>query len=129
MFSDQVKPLVPEWANQELKQESCPRKNGLVEGWFPLSDQSGISCNLMESMRLFDCLSRCASYDFILVQNVCLFCMCRLLHAAPEEERAEELSDAEQDLTNCLSELYESSTAGSNGNQRSKKREYIKQYL
>lgn len=67
VFPDQVKPLVPEWAGQELKQESCPRKNGLVEGWFPLSDQSGISCNLMESMRLFDCLSRCASYDFISV--------------------------------------------------------------
>ncbi|KAI7811939.1 treslin [Triplophysa rosa] len=94
--SDQVKPLVPDWANQELKQESCPRNNGLVEGWFPLSNQSGISCNLMESMRL--------------------------LHAAPEEEHAEELSDSEQDLTSCLSELYESSTAGSNGNQRSNKR-------
>lgn len=95
--SDQVKlPLVPDWANQELKQESCSRKNGLVEGWFPLSDQSGISCNLMESMRL--------------------------LHAAPEEEHAEDLSDSEQDLTSCLSELYQSSTAGSNGNQRSKKR-------
>lgn len=68
-FPDQVKPLVPDWASQELKQESCPRNNGLVEGWFPLSDQSGISCNLMESMRLFvfDCLSRCSFYDFISV--------------------------------------------------------------
>lgn len=51
-FSDQVKmPLVPDWADQELKQGSCSRRNGVVEGWFPLSDQSGISCNLMESMR------------------------------------------------------------------------------
>lgn len=56
--------------------------------------------------------------------------MCRLLHAAPEEEHAEELSDSEQDLTSCLSELYESSTAGSNGNQRSNKREdTIRQFL
>ncbi len=51
-FPDQVKlPFVPDWANQELKQGSCLRRNGLVEGWFPLSDQSGISCHLMESMR------------------------------------------------------------------------------
>lgn len=50
--------------------------------------------------------------------------MCRLLHAAPEEEHTEILSDSEQDLTSCLSELYQSSTAGSNGNQKSKKREY-----
>jgi len=51
-FPDQVKiPLVPDWADQELKQGSCSRRNGVVEGWFPLSDQSGISSNLMESMR------------------------------------------------------------------------------
>ncbi len=51
-FPDQVKlPFVPDWANQELKQGSCLRRNGLVEEWFPLSDQSGISCHLMESMR------------------------------------------------------------------------------
>ncbi|KAA0724360.1 Treslin TopBP1-interacting checkpoint and replication regulator [Triplophysa tibetana] len=42
--------------------------------------------------------------------------------SAPEEEHAEELSDSEQDLTSCLSELYESSTGGSNVNQRSNKR-------
>lgn len=57
-------PLVPDWANQELKQRSSSRSNGMVEGWFPLSDQSGISCHLMESMRFgifqsFFCLSRC----------------------------------------------------------------------
>uniref|UniRef100_A0A8C1Q4I8 Treslin N-terminal domain-containing protein n=1 Tax=Cyprinus carpio TaxID=7962 RepID=A0A8C1Q4I8_CYPCA len=96
--SDQVKlPFVPDWANQELKQGSCLRRNGLVERWFPLSDQSGISCHLMESMRL--------------------------LHAAPEEEeREEEYSDTQQEITSSLSELYQSSTAGSTGNLRSKKR-------
>ncbi|CAM4734760.1 unnamed protein product [Leuciscus chuanchicus] len=96
--SDQVKmPLVPDWADQELKQGSCSRRNGVVEGWFPLSDQSGISCNLMESMRL--------------------------LHAAPEvEEQGEEYSDTQQEITSSLSELYQSNTAGSSGNLRSKKR-------
>ncbi|XP_051979224.1 treslin [Xyrauchen texanus] len=97
-YSEEVKlPLVPDWANQELKQGSCARRNGLVEGWFPLSDQSGISCHLMESMKL--------------------------LNAAPEEEEhGEEYSDTHQELTSCLSELYQSSAAGSSGNQRSKKR-------
>ncbi|XP_043083123.1 treslin isoform X2 [Puntigrus tetrazona] len=96
--SDQVKlPFVPDWAKQELKQESCLRRNGLLEGWFPLSDQSGISCHLMESMRL--------------------------LNAAPEEEeREEEYSDTQQEITSSLSELYQSSTAGSSGTLRSKKR-------
>lgn len=96
--SDQVKmPLVPDWADQELKQGSCSRRNGVVEGWFPLSDQSGISCHLMESMRL--------------------------LHAAPEEEeQGEEYSDTQQEITSSLSELYQSNTAGSSGNLRSKKR-------
>ncbi|XP_016115844.1 treslin-like isoform X2 [Sinocyclocheilus grahami] len=96
--SEQVKsPFVPDWANQDLKQGSCSRRNVLVEGWFPLSDQSGISCHLMESMRL--------------------------LHAAPEEEEwGEEYSDTQQEITSSLSELYQSSTAGSSGNLRSKKR-------
>uniref|UniRef100_A0A8C2KAU1 Treslin N-terminal domain-containing protein n=1 Tax=Cyprinus carpio TaxID=7962 RepID=A0A8C2KAU1_CYPCA len=93
-LSDQVKSsFVPDWANQDLKQRSCSRRNVLVEGWFPLSDQSGISCHLMESMSL--------------------------LHAAPEEE---ECSDTQQEITSSLSELYQSSTAGSSGNLRSKKR-------
>uniref|UniRef100_A0A8C1W603 Treslin N-terminal domain-containing protein n=1 Tax=Cyprinus carpio TaxID=7962 RepID=A0A8C1W603_CYPCA len=93
-LSDQVKSsFVPDWVNQDLKQGSCSRRNVLVEGWFPLSDQSGISCHLMESMRL--------------------------LHAAPEEE---ECSDTQQEITSSLSELYQSSTAGSSGNLRSKKR-------
>lgn len=52
-------------------------------------------------------------------------CMYRLLHAAPEEEeREEEYSDTQQEITSSLSELYQSSTAGSTGNLRSKKREY-----
>lgn len=90
-------PLVPDWANQELKQRSSSRINGMVEGWFPLSDQSGISCHLMESMRL--------------------------LYAAPEEEeKGEEYSDTQQEITSSLSELYQSSTAGSSGSLRSKKR-------
>lgn len=61
---------------------------------------------------------------FILVLKD-LFYMYRLLHAAPEEEeREEEYSDTQQEITSSLSELYQSSTAGSSGNLRSKKREY-----
>lgn len=48
--------------------------------------------------------------------------MFRLLHAAPEEEEpGEEYSDTQQEITSSLSELYQSSTAGSSGNLRSKK--------
>ncbi len=51
--------------------------------------------------------------------------MYRLLHAAPEEEeREEEYSDTQQEITSSLSELYQTSIAGSSGNLRSKKREY-----
>ncbi|RXN17235.1 treslin-like isoform X1 [Labeo rohita] len=47
----------------------------------------------------------------------------RLLHAAPEEEeQGEEYSDTQQEITSSLSELYQSNTAGSSGNLRSKKR-------
>ncbi|TRY54824.1 hypothetical protein DNTS_001792 [Danionella cerebrum] len=89
--------LVPDWANQELKQGSFSRGCDMVEAWFPLSDQSGISCNLMESIRL--------------------------LHAAPEEgEQGELCSEALQEITSSLSELYQSTTAGSSGSVRSKKR-------
>lgn len=51
--------------------------------------------------------------------------MYRLLHAAPEvEEQEEEYSDTQQEITSRLSELYQSNTAGSSGNLRSKKSTY-----
>ncbi|KAJ3595855.1 hypothetical protein NHX12_002267 [Muraenolepis orangiensis] len=77
---------VPVWAQQELSRFSSPMKTGLVESWFPQSDQSGVSSHLMESMRL--------------------------LHAAseqPEEEEEEELSSLQQELVNSLAELYHTS--------------------
>lgn len=40
---------VPEWAQQEPKLH--PVTGGVLERWFPLSDQSGVSPHLMESMR------------------------------------------------------------------------------
>lgn len=42
-------PPVPEWAQQEVRFH--PRSSGLLESWFPLSDQAGVSSHLMESMR------------------------------------------------------------------------------
>lgn len=48
--SDQTKDhLVPEWAQQEVG--LCPLTKGVLESWFPQSDQSGVSSHLMESMR------------------------------------------------------------------------------
>lgn len=40
---------IPEWAQQELSH--CSKMAGMVESWFPQSDQSGVSSHLMESMR------------------------------------------------------------------------------
>lgn len=47
---DEVKdPPAPEWAEQELS--LGPQTANLLETWFPQSDQSGVSANLMESIR------------------------------------------------------------------------------
>ncbi|KAF3855182.1 hypothetical protein F7725_023237 [Dissostichus mawsoni] len=43
---------VPEWAQQEVRRR--PLTTGVLECWFPQSDQSGVSSHLMESMRLLD---------------------------------------------------------------------------
>ncbi|KAM6972945.1 treslin [Aplochiton taeniatus] len=92
------KPQVPEWAQQELNHWSSPQVSGLVEGWFPQSDQSGVSAHLMESMRL--------------------------LHAVAEENEeeviGEELSGLQQELVNSLAELYQ--TSKGQNDKRGKKR-------
>ncbi|XP_041073795.1 treslin-like [Polyodon spathula] len=89
-------PSIPDWAQQELSL-THPGPSALVEGWFPLSDQSGLSSNLMESIRL--------------------------LHAAPEEGELDEgkSSNPEEDLTICLSELYQGA-ASLDSEQQGKKR-------
>ncbi|GAA6091465.1 treslin [Tachysurus ichikawai] len=86
---------IPEWATQEL-QQGTDLTTELTEGWFPLSDQSGISCHLMESMRL--------------------------LHAAPEEQEHTEDDTDEQELTNSLAELYKNNKDGHSGVSKGKKR-------
>ncbi|MEQ2315101.1 hypothetical protein AMECASPLE_018767 [Ameca splendens] len=71
----------PEWALQELGYR--PQTTNMLEAWFPQSDQSGVSANLMESIRL--------------------------LHAVPDQGTDEDLSEAQQDLVSGLSELYQGS--------------------
>ncbi|XP_060770714.1 treslin isoform X2 [Neoarius graeffei] len=93
-ISEQPSPhQIPEWASQELQQWTN-RTADLAEGWFLLSDQSGISCHLMESMRL--------------------------LHAAPEEQ--EQTEDDTQELTNSLAELYQNNKDGPSSGLKGKKR-------
>ncbi|XP_038855069.1 treslin [Salvelinus namaycush] len=94
-----VEPQVPDWAQQELGHWSSPLTAGLVEGWFPHADQSGVSSHLMESMRL--------------------------LHAVPEGEtegQEEELSGPQQDLVISLAELYQRMTSQSHSDKTGKKR-------
>ncbi|KAM9495457.1 treslin [Clarias gariepinus] len=92
--SEQLSPCrIPEWATQEL-QHWTNLKTELTEGWFLLSDQSGISCHLMESMRL--------------------------LHAAPEEQ--EQTEGDTQELTNSLAELYRNNKDGPSNGLKGKKR-------
>ncbi|CAB1331720.1 unnamed protein product, partial [Coregonus sp. 'balchen'] len=94
-----TEPQVPDWAQQELSHWSSPLTTGLVEGWFPHADQSGVSSHLMESMRL--------------------------LHAVPEGEtegQEEELSDPQQDFVSSLSELYQRMTSQSHSDKTGKKR-------
>ncbi|XP_062403746.1 treslin [Sardina pilchardus] len=94
---EKVNCQIPDWANHELRHRSSAVSTGLVEYWFPESDESGVTANLMESMRL--------------------------LHAAPDEaelEEGEELPGPQQELFSSLSELYQSST--SEGHLKGKKR-------
>ncbi|KAI3371069.1 hypothetical protein L3Q82_023703, partial [Scortum barcoo] len=83
---------VPEWAQQEVSH--CPLTTGVLENWFPQSDQSGVSPHLMESMRL--------------------------LHAVPEQKEEEELSVLQQEMISGLTELYQTSRGADD--KRSKKR-------
>ncbi|XP_062276803.1 treslin [Scomber scombrus] len=93
---------VPEWAQQELGH--CPLTTGVLESWFPQSDQSGVSPHLMESLRL--------------------------LHAAPDQ-REEEESVLQQELISDLSELYQTSLGADNkkGKKRGAQRTPVKQKM
>nr|XP_030734506.1 treslin isoform X2 [Globicephala melas] len=71
-------PPTPEWAQQELGR-TAPWNSSVVEKWFPCSNFSGASSNLMESFWL--------------------------LQAASSNK--EEPSKTESELTRCLSELYQ----------------------
>nr|XP_031547712.1 treslin [Vicugna pacos] len=71
-------PPVPEWAQQELGR-SIPWSAAVLEKWFPCSNLSGASSNLMESFWL--------------------------LQAASSNK--EESSKTESELTRCLSEFYQ----------------------
>uniref|UniRef100_A0A8D1WVC4 Treslin N-terminal domain-containing protein n=1 Tax=Sus scrofa TaxID=9823 RepID=A0A8D1WVC4_PIG len=71
-------PPVPEWAQQELGR-TTPWSSTIVEKWFPCSNLSGASSNLMESFWL--------------------------LQAASSNK--EESSKTESELTRCLSEFYQ----------------------
>ncbi|KAM4619161.1 treslin [Polymixia lowei] len=96
---DQLKePQVPEWAQQELKHWSSPLTTGLMESWFPQSDQSGVSSHLMESMRLLHAVS----------------------DQREQEDQGEELSGLQQELFTDLAELYQTSQGPDHN--RSKKR-------
>ncbi|XP_063732938.1 treslin isoform X2 [Eleginops maclovinus] len=84
---------VPEWAQQEVSH--CPLTTGVLECWFPQSDQSGVSSHLMESMRLLD--------------------------AVPEPKEEGELSVVQQELIGGLADLYQTSR-GADAKRGKKKR-------
>ncbi|KAK1888328.1 Treslin [Dissostichus eleginoides] len=84
---------VPEWAQQEVRRR--PLTTGVLECWFPQSDQSGVSSHLMESMRLLD--------------------------AVPESKEEGELSVVQQELIGGLAELYQTSK-GADAKRGKKKR-------
>nr|XP_019934839.1 PREDICTED: treslin [Paralichthys olivaceus] len=94
---------VSEWAQQEVDQ--CQLTTGVLETWFPQSDQSGVSSHLMESMRL--------------------------LHAVPEQREEEELSVLQQELISGLAELYQTSKGTDNkrGKKRGAQRTPVKQKM
>ncbi|XP_068580099.1 treslin isoform X2 [Cebidichthys violaceus] len=94
---------VPEWAQQEVSH--CPLTTGVLESWFPQSDQSGVSSHLMESMRLLD--------------------------AVPEQREEEELSVLQQELITGLAELYQTSRGADakRGKKRGAQRTPVKQKM
>ncbi|KAM3609582.1 uncharacterized protein V6R79_017399 [Siganus canaliculatus] len=92
----------PEWAQQEISH--CPPSRSVFESWFPLSDQSGVSSHLMESMRL--------------------------LNAVPEQKEEEPLSDLEQELIRGLAEVYQTCHGpGERGKKRGAQRTPVKQKM
>ncbi|XP_032378499.1 treslin isoform X1 [Etheostoma spectabile] len=94
---------VPEWAQCEVSH--CLLTGGMLESWFPQSDQSGVSSHLMESMRL--------------------------LHAVPEQREEEESSVLQQELISGLAELYQTSRGanGKKGKKRGAQRTPVKQKM
>ncbi|XP_078112732.1 treslin isoform X1 [Sander vitreus] len=94
---------VPEWAQREVSH--CQLTAGMLESWFPQSDQSGVSSHLMESMRL--------------------------LHAVPEQREEEELSVLQQELISGLAELYQTSRGADakRGKKRGAQRTPVKQKM
>ncbi|KAF3706215.1 Treslin TopBP1-interacting checkpoint and replication regulator [Channa argus] len=94
---------VPEWAQQEVSR--CPLTTGVLDIWFPHSDQSGVSSHLMESIKL--------------------------LHAVPEKKEEEELSVLQQELISGLAELYQTSQGADNkrGRKRGTQRTPVKQKM
>ncbi|XP_057691594.1 treslin isoform X2 [Corythoichthys intestinalis] len=97
-----VPDAIPEWAQQELSH--CTPNFGLLETWFPHSDHSGVTSNLMESLRL--------------------------LHAAPDQNEEEELL-LETELIDELADLYQSSKGPDNkrGKKRGAQRTPVKQKM
>ncbi|XP_061750511.1 treslin isoform X2 [Nerophis ophidion] len=93
---------VPEWAQQELSHR--PMTVGLLETWFPHSDQSGVTSNLMESLRSF--------------------------HAV-HDQREEEDFLCQTELTNDLAELYQTSEGADKkrGKKRGTQRTPVKQKM
>ncbi|XP_029379744.1 treslin isoform X2 [Echeneis naucrates] len=84
--------VVPVWAQQEVSHG--PLTTGVLETWFPQSDQSGVSSHLMDSIKL--------------------------LHAVPEQKEDEQESLLQQELISSLAELYQ--TSQGTGSKRGKKR-------
>ncbi|XP_075431290.1 treslin isoform X2 [Ascaphus truei] len=78
---------VPEWVEQELSQSS-QWTSSIVERWYPLSDASGASCNLMEAFRL--------------------------INAASSDERDEQ-STSDVEIGSCLSEFYQKKSNDESG--------------
>ncbi|XP_018620505.2 treslin isoform X3 [Scleropages formosus] len=86
---------VPEWVHHELRTCAGSFPAVLFETWFPWSDQSGVSSQLMESIRLF---------------------------AEPEEGEPDHSDESQLDLTEALSELYQGIPAEASIDKRGTKR-------
>ncbi|XP_061919303.1 treslin isoform X2 [Entelurus aequoreus] len=93
---------VPEWAQQELSHR--PMTVGFLETWFPHSDHSGVTSNLMESLRSF--------------------------YAVPDQREEEDFL-CQTELTNDLAELYQTSEGADKkrGKKRGTQRTPVKQKM